>query len=445
MGIDSSAVPALLTLLWLPLAACSSDASEVPVPTAPPAAPSPAQLHPSSSKVLVPRNELNTSLVLTPDLAHLARIRRADAGTWEVLRDGQVVAEGLLGVLEGTPVLSPDGRRLAWGERVSDGWRVVVDGEETLVGQSLGKVGIAVSRDGHLAWQVQVDGGWRVVLDGVPGPVWADVGPPVLSPAGGHLVYAAAGPDGPVLVRDGDASPLSGEPIAAAFSADGAVLGRVVRSADGYRFEDSARTLGPHPDMGTPVFAPVGARWSLPVHDEGVWKVLVDGVEVSRHDQVGHPGPTFDPSGQHVAWWARDGDAVRVLRDGEAGRAWRAIGDLAPVWSADGQHLAWLASTADEQGTSTWHVVVDDIPFLAREQVAALALSADGAHVAWVGQEAEGWAVRIGRTRDGRVWTTPGSEGVGTDWGGGIAFVGGVLRYTAIDELGLSVHEVALP
>ena len=144
-------------------------------------------------------------------------------------------------------------------------------------------------------------------------------------------------------------------------------------------------------------------------------------------------------------WWAQDGDQYRVLRDGTPGRSWRAIGDLSLTWSEDGEHVAWLASTADELGSETWHVVVDDLPFLPREEIADLTLSPDGSWVAWVGREGTGWAVRLGRTRDGEVFTTDLVEGVGTDFGGGIAFVDGILRYTSIDGLGLTIHDLELP
>ncbi|GEM_PF-4856922 len=430
-------------LLGLALTACGSEAHEVPV--SPPAPVRQPLLVPVRSKLLVPRSELNASLVLTPDLAHHARVRTQTDGSWEVIHDGRPVASGLGGVLDGTPVLLSGGQRVAWGERSGQGWRVVVAGQATAAFAALGKVGIAVSTDGeHLAWQGQVDGGWQVLLDGEAVGTWADVGPPVLSPSGGHLAFAAQGTEGQVLVRDGHATPLSGTPIAAAFSASGDVLTLVVQRSDGFWSVRNGVDDGPFADLGSPVHAPRGDRWALPQQVEGRWDVRVDGVSGVQHERVGHPGPQFDPSGQHVAWWAQDDGVLRVYRDGKPGRPQGGVGDLPLVWSADGEHLAWLGRTPEETGDRSWHVVVDDVPFLAREQVAQVALSSDGAFVAWVGREGDGWAVRLGRTRDGEISSTDLVEGVGTDFGGGIAFAEGILRYTTIDGLGLVVNEVEI-
>lgn len=107
-------------------------------------------------------------------LGDLLFAARGGAVAWisEVEGKQRVVHNGRLGPpwLEvSSLVLSPDGRRFAYGGRGADGkWRIVVDGTER---GSFHQVGTPVfSADGaHVAYAVRDDVGWRLVVDEATG------------------------------------------------------------------------------------------------------------------------------------------------------------------------------------------------------------------------------------------------------------------------------------
>ncbi|BDG06854.1 TolB family protein [Anaeromyxobacter oryzae] len=87
-----------------------------------------------------------------------------EGGKYRVVHNGRAGKKAYDAVAN--VVLSPDGRRCAFGARVDGKWRMVVDGTE---GKSFGNVASPVfSADGeHLAYQAQVDASWRLVVDDI--------------------------------------------------------------------------------------------------------------------------------------------------------------------------------------------------------------------------------------------------------------------------------------
>lgn len=331
-------------------------------------------------------------------------------GTWQVIVDGEPAATGLAGVLDGSLVLSADGSRAAWGQRSDAGWSVAWGDTLSEPVTGLGKVGL---------------------------------GPPILSPSGRHVVYAARTPDGDVLVHDDARTPLTGGLTQAVFSSTGEHLVVVTQDDAGHHLTRDGAALGTWPDLGDVTAAPAGERWAYSRQTADGWQVVLDGEPASTHERLGSPGAVFSPDGAHVAWWALDSGVQAVHRDGVAGVPWGAIGELPLTWSADGQHLAWLAHEVGQTADRTWKVVLDGEPVSQREEVAALAVDATGAHVAWVAREGAGWVVRL-HTKGRGLRSTSIVEAVGTDLGGGVGFAGGVLRYTTVDGAGLHLHELTL-
>ena len=124
-----------------------------------------------------------------------------------------------------------------------------------------------------------------MVVDGKEGKEYEDIGPPVFSPDGKHLAYAAVRGGSNLIVVDG----VEGA------TCDQVGGGTLVFSPDGKRFAYGART---------------GAKWS----------VVVDGKSQGSYDKLGAATFHVTPDGKRLVYAAHSSGKWFIAVDGKEGR-----------------------------------------------------------------------------------------------------------------------------
>jgi Tol biopolymer transport system component len=119
--------------------------------------------------------------------------------------------------------------------------------------------------------------------------------------------------------------------------------------------------------------------------NDGVERVVVDGVEVTDYDKVLSP-PLFSPDGKHFAYavgrW-RDAKKFVVVVDGKEGKTYEGtVSDL--TFSPDGRHLAYRAATWT---SSRFMMVVDGKAGAECDVVSDFQFGADGTRFAYVARK----------------------------------------------------------
>jgi hypothetical protein len=118
------------------------------------------------------------ALVFSADGSRYAYAGEVEENKWIVVVDGESFGPGgklapgetrfFTELGKGTPVLSPDGKRAAWGGARNTGWVVVVDGVESKPYSLLQKGMLAFSPDGqHVAYIGSREGKKYLVVDGL--------------------------------------------------------------------------------------------------------------------------------------------------------------------------------------------------------------------------------------------------------------------------------------
>jgi hypothetical protein len=260
---------------------------------------------------------------------------------------------------KGTPVFSPDSRRVAYVAQLGGKEFVVVDGVEGKEGSG----DLVFSPDGRrVAYLANRGDKQLVVVDGVEGKeyFWIDVhaedaplfgGLPVFSPDSKRVAYAAS-----------DLEP-GGEP-----ARPGVKCLVVVDGVEGKRYDGII--------TGPPVFSPDSHHVaytvahvarpgdSQPSPEPMTQWVVVDGVEGKEYGGIGRESLVFSPDSRRVAYVARRGGKELVVVDGVEGNEYGGIqarpgfgptpgvlgvleGSL--VFSPDSRHVAYLARRGDKQ------------------------------------------------------------------------------------------------
>jgi len=113
--------------------------------------------------------------------------------------------------------ISPDGKRIAYVERSSGGWRVVVNGSGGPVYDGIG-VGFAFSPDGRrFAYKAFKGERSANVIDGKEARFYSNVMIPVFSYDGQHFWYIAAESTNYFLVMDDLERAIEAEPLSSCF------------------------------------------------------------------------------------------------------------------------------------------------------------------------------------------------------------------------------------
>jgi Tol biopolymer transport system component len=359
----------------------------------------------------------STAIVLSPDGRRGAYVMPATGG-FRVVLDGkdQPAYEQLA---RGSPVFSPDGKRLVYAGAREGRWYVIDNDEESqpfdaVLGTSL-LFGGPAGGDQHLAYVAARDKKQFVVLEGIEGPPCdaIDPGSLVFSPDGNHLAYVGRRKQGAalaaVVVVDGVNESLFYEwATPPTFSADsmhfayvaarggttfvvldnreepahaGAVGTSLRLRPDGRRFAYVARAdggrvvvdsaaAGAAPERyewifdGSLAFSPDGSRLAYVAKRDGACVVVVDGEPGPGYDGVAAGSIAFSPDCRRVAYVAERGDAARgavrrfVVVDGNPGAGFDRIRG-APRFSPNGRRVAYVAERLREDGAAQQFVVVD--------------------------------------------------------------------------------------
>lgn len=235
------------------------------------------------------------------------------------------------------PVISPDGKQVAYAARDSRYWLVVV-GKKTsrkygLVGRpGFGPRGrryaypvfdnarwflvdhknkegkqfdfvstpVFAPKGKKIAARVKASGKWFVVLNGKTlGDGFDSIGEPLFSPDGKQVAYRAN--------RGGelDFEPLPGMP--------GPPPGTetLVKGGKWLVVVGSTVVSEEHEKVGDPVFSPDAKSIAFPAFDGKAWRIVVDHKSSEAHEWVSRP--VYAPDGKSVGYGARNGKQLRWL------------------------------------------------------------------------------------------------------------------------------------
>lgn len=220
--------------------------------------------------------------------------------------------------------ISPNGEHTAYITQESDGFHLWVDGKSIYKDRYIGEShfpnkALKIS-DGGLAFTMAGYGGeWRMLSGQTPGPPYASVGEPAITPDGTHLAYLAlkkAGPRGSlVLVLDGK------EMDAGA----GDMVDTVTLSADGRHVCYFVNRGGHH--------------------------LCVDGANLVPFDSIWFD-PRFIEGTDTVFYGVEKDHKRRIVLGGRQEECERFESYTNPVASADGSTVAWAGSNTSPEPAS---------------------------------------------------------------------------------------------
>ena len=301
------------------------------------------------------------SIAFSSDGSHVAYIAKEDGefvvldGTKGPIYDGIGEGQMLLGgkswiaMAPGPPLLSEDGKHVAYIARKGEKAFVVVDGTK---GREFDQVGsLALSPNGARVAYVGRDGSSHVViLNGAEAGPYRWAGNVSFSPDSRRFSYAARSDSGLGVFVDGEPS-----------WSDADTATSVVFSKDGSRY-------GYMEGKGDRVNVVVGGKVAATCIDAGAIR--------------------FSPDGRHFAFAAREAGSCHIVRDGVTGRSYEATYD--PTFSPDGEHLAYAA--VREQSTI---VVVDSTELSKHKEVWGLSFSPNSRQVLYVAKRGEQYAAYV--------------------------------------------------
>lgn len=212
------------------------------------------------------------------------------------------------GVAAGTPIFSPDSKRMAYAVGKGRKWIVLLDGN---AGKEYDAVQmLAFSPDSkHFAYAARDGKQWRFVVDGKPTPGYVSVGGFHFGNQPGQYVYAT----------------LNGNQWSVVSS-----------SGKSYSYE-RVLNLTMSPDRKHIAWA---------ARRKGKWFVVLDGVEQEAFDAVGLNSLIFSPDSDHLAYAAQQGKKWRVVVDGSRSCEWDRIGSL--KFSPGSSKLVYAAITGNK-------------------------------------------------------------------------------------------------
>lgn len=283
------------------------------------------------------------------------------------------------GYLVGRVVLSPDGKRFAYGVQKEKGGKMtmVVDGVEQTPVDEIYSADMQFSPDGkRLAYRARVDKQLAYVVDGVQQPAADMVGGFAFAPASGRYTYAAkTGAEAGEWV-DGK-PPARTYPFVGglAFSPDAKKYAYVVETTAGPATAPAASAPPATPAGAAPATKPA-------VKQQLVYNAGQGEQAFAPFDAIG--AVAFSPDGRRLALTARAGKQWNVVADGKLGPAYEGVGSML-LFSPDGRRLAYAAGRAGQQ-----FLVVDGKEFPPVDVIGPASFSPDGQRVAYatvVGRE----------------------------------------------------------
>jgi hypothetical protein len=250
-------------------------------------------------------------------------------------------------VLEGSLVVTDDGRHWRYVAERAGRWHMVVNGHEGPGYDAVSSREVALSSDSlDFAYAAGRGGQWSIVTDGTEGPAYDSVSSATYGPDGTHFAYAAVREDGRgVVVLDGKEGPAYDGVLA-----DTLALGPGGRLAYGIEREGRAVMVvdgaeGEPFDWVYKAALAAQGRYAYRAWDTGQWRVIVDGKASRLYDAV-REKLAFREDGEHLYYVARDDGKQFVILDGKEGRHFRHVVPDSPRFTEKGT-FEYLAFTDD--------------------------------------------------------------------------------------------------
>lgn len=337
------------------------------------------------------------SVAVTKDCRHISYA--ATRGNKQVVVHDMGVGEPFDGIAEGTPVFSPDGKRVAFVARVSAKWFVVldgvrgksydriidvpvfssdskhlayfahvagegikfvIDGTEKATHEDIGRGSLVFSPDSnHIAYGAKKGGRWgrwSVVCDGKGGNAYDAIleKSPLFSPDSRHLAYGAAkAGEWFVVVDDNEEKHYEGIGVGSlSFSDDSSRFAYAafvrVRLSFWRRPLKSFVVIDAHEEkqydvVDAPKINSDGQCLAYRAELDGRRFVVVNGTEGKKYDGILEGTPVISPIGHHVAYGARIGNKHFVVLDGQEGTRYDGIGERTLTFSPNGEKVAFMA------------------------------------------------------------------------------------------------------
>ena len=261
------------------------------------------------------------NIVVSADGKHLAFLAQPETFREVAVVDGQQgkvyggFQEG--DIVEGSLVLSPDGRRASYAVKDSRKAFNVTDGRP---GKVYRWVSMPVfSPDGkHAAHLAVADNKLFSVVNGKEGQGYDDRGMPVFSPDSKSAAFWAAAGNRRFIVHNGQKQKMYDDAGTPVFSPDGKRLVYLAQAGGKWLLVDTGKEQKPYDDIkGRLYFSNDGRRLATVVFDAGEQMVVVDGVEGNRYDLIitlGGAKVYFD-SPDRLHYLATKGDKLYLVEE----------------------------------------------------------------------------------------------------------------------------------
>jgi len=235
-------------------------------------------------------DDVSVPFVFSPDSKHFAFVPTID-GKWTVVLDKKM--DKLYDyILSGTPVFSPDSKKIAYGAVKGDDYFIVVDGKEgNNIYEDIAGETVTFSPDSkHLAFAAKKNGRWFIEKDGEIGKDYDEIGSSVIfSPDSKHLAYTAHKGDEWVVILD--------EKEVARYT----------------NLVEQSLT-----------FSPDSKRLAFGAKKEDSFVVVIDGEESKIYETI-VTTPVFSPDSKHIAYTVQTGKKQYVILDDIEGTRYPAV------------------------------------------------------------------------------------------------------------------------
>jgi hypothetical protein len=385
------AVTCLRTLRWLILGLAVSAC--VPAPSTPAPPPLPTSLPGVTETLLATINYetwVGDTFVVSPDGRRIAYAQRRSDGHVMYL-DGEPFGP-YDGVQQMPPVFAPDSSSLAFGVEVGDD-RYMVAGE--LRFGPYEEVGVPVFASGGrgFAFKFRRDGLESVSVSGEIQAAFDQVDNPHLSPNGDRLIYSARRQAEWFAVVDGIEGPAYDDVFIPAdpFSPDGSKYVYLAVEGSDWYVQTESGSHGPFAAIAqrSAVFSNDGTRMAFVGQRDVRWQVVVDGRPSRLYDVV--TPPIFSNDSQHVAYAGGWGGRSYIVFDDETFGPYDAISAVGGLAHAPhGRRFAHAAQIGSE-----WFIVADGVRGPSFDAVGPPVFSPDGSGLAYIGLRGEEWFVIV--------------------------------------------------